>query len=197
MPDLKMLARISPVAYGPLIVARNRALLKNLELLRPYVGHPVYRIPSELQSQARERIPLGCPHCRHMKCDHCLWARAMPQADIELVSCDEDGEDGTEWCGFGEFEWGEGTNRNSCSMRDLAACCPTVMYSRHGCSIQLDSWAAVSPAAFRLCEGFLKAHVEWASSPDWGKDAVPDPFTDHEGKECDGSLLGFHKQAAV
>ena len=142
------IAEQSPKKYANSIIKRNNALLKNLMLLKPYIGKD---IPSHILSRATTQSKYGCPHCKYHICSvKCLWRTCSNY---------------THTCLDVPFSYGKRkgvTMHELCILNTMSVC-----YFNDSENIECRK-KSISRKDFNKCVDFIKAHIEWAKLPIWG-----------------------------
>lgn len=157
------LASISPRHYAEAIRLRNEGLLANLDLLRPYVGTMLDQIPDPIFSRAISSLKLGCPHCMptsdksYGHCQACMW-----------TACNS-------ICMYVPFTFND-ISMSLDEISDIENRVLSVRYTKYDAYLLLDHkrYSTILPEReFQECEAFIRAHLEWAALPDWGRAYKP------------------------
>lgn len=142
IPELISIAKDTPKSWGEIILKRNKALLKNLKLFKPYIGMIPWMIPDEKMLFITHEVQLGCPHCdqANMLCKKCIWTKHL----------------GNEYgCLMVPF--------NKITYKELNEYPLDVLYYKDKACIHINYYAgAITLENYQESENFLKGHIEWA-----------------------------------
>ena len=163
------MAKKSPKAFAERIRRRNKALLKKLMLLEPYLDKTFDEVPDAIWREVLKRTSHGCPHCGG--CNKCLWTRAAHRGFFEHAACSTVKFDGVNLDYFQAFcfEDGKVTVNYSTNCESIFVDGHTSLeYLRHEQTFHRESWEK----AVR----FVKAHIEWTKLPCWGSEYKKKPI---------------------
>lgn len=166
------MAKKSPKVFAEQIRRRNKALLKKLMLLEPYIDKTFGEVPDAVWKEVLKGTEHGCPHC-HVDCKDCLWTKATHQGCFECAACSSVKFDGVSLAYFQEcYEDGnvaidysadsECIGVNGCWSYD------DIDYLLPGGKFRRESWEK----AVR----FVKGHIEWTKLSCWGSEYKRKPM---------------------
>ena len=163
--ELIDLAKLTPKEWGEEIFDRNTALLEKLELVNPYIGMKKIDIPKATCDFITEKVPFGCPHCKHvdMDCQKCIWSNFAEVLEA-IESCEDDNG------GYRFLKVKKAKEYTCLDIRffDISFCelqeYPlNVNYGRDDARLYLIYLKEITQEAYEECENFLKGHIEWAN----------------------------------
>lgn len=148
---LHKIAARSPAHYAKTILKRNVSLRKRLMLLEPYIGCD--NIPPRIYGRAFRETSIGCPHCRGIVCENCLWTKICKRRPYDYTVCVS-----VQFDGISLADVWQGHRTLQLRYHESCECLAFVYYADH--HILRDEWERILR--------FIDAHIAWAQLPEWG-----------------------------